>query len=104
MAKKIQVRVFDDLRNSLQDALAFEQGRVIDLRTTKIPTPPKMIRPEEIRRIRLALNATQPIFAAYLNVSTNAVRSWEQGIRRPQHAALKLLMVARRHPQVLLQA
>ncbi len=103
MAKKIPVRVFDDLRNSLQDALAFEQGRVVDLRTTRIPSPPKAIKPAEIRRIRLALNATQRIFAAYLNVSANAVRSWEQGVRHPQQAALKLLMVARRHPQALLQ-
>ena len=42
------------------------------------------------------------MFAIYLNVSTNAVRSWEQGTRKPQQAALKLLMIAKRNPRALL--
>jgi len=44
------------------------------------------------------------LFAIYLNVSPNAVRSWEQGTRRPQHAALKLLAIAKRNPSALLSA
>jgi DNA-binding transcriptional regulator YiaG len=34
--------------------------------------------------------------------SPNAVRSWEQGTRRPRQAALKLLMIAKKNPKALL--
>ena len=39
-----------------------------------------------------------------LNVSPNAVRSWEQGTRRPRQAALKLLVIAKKNPKALLVA
>ena len=104
VAKKIKVKVFDDLRESLQDALAFEQGRAIDLRVTEIPPRPRKLRPRDIRDIRLSLNASQVLFATFLNVSPNTVRSWEQGTRRPQGADLKLLSIAKKNPQALLRA
>ena len=99
-----RVKIYKELRESLQDALAYERGEPVNLRVTEIPTPPKKITPREIRRIRHALKASQSLFAVYLNVSPNAVRSWEQGTRRPQHAALKLLAIAKRNPQALLSA
>ena len=37
-----------------------------------------------------------------MNVSTNAVESWEQGVRQPREATLKLLYIARKHPKILL--
>lgn len=36
MVKKIKVKVFDDLRESLQDALAFECGRALNLSVTEL--------------------------------------------------------------------
>ena len=104
MAKKIKVNIFDDMREALRDAAAYERGEPVNLRVTRIPSRPKEISPREIRRIRRALKASQPLFAAYLNVSTNAVRSWEQGTRRPRQAALKLLMIAKKNPKALLVA
>jgi len=104
MAKKIKVNIFDDMREALRDASAYEHGEAVNLRVTRIPSRPKEISPREIRRIRQALKASQPLFAAYLNVSTNAVRSWEQGTRRPRQAALKLLMIAKKDPRALLVA
>lgn len=102
MAKKINV--FEELRDSLQDAIAYEHGDKLDLRVVELPHRPKRLRPNEIRRIRKSLNATQVAFATYLNVSANTVRSWEQGTRRPQGADLKLLAIARKRPRVLLDA
>ncbi len=96
------MKIYKELREALQDALAYERGEPVNLRVTEIPTPPKKIAPAEIRRIRRSLNASQTVFAVYLNVSPNAVRSWEQGTRRPQHAALKLLAIAKNNPQALL--
>lgn len=104
MAKKIKVNIFDDMREALRGAAAYERGEPVNLRVTRIPSRPKEISPREIRRIRQALKASQPLFAAYLNVSTNAVRSWEQGTRRPRQAALKLLMIAKKDPRALLVA
>jgi putative transcriptional regulator len=102
MPKMKKVRIFDELRQGLVDALAYERGEPTTLRVTEIPVPPKKITPAEIRRIRRSLKASQSLFALYLNVSANAVRSWEQGTRKPQHAALKLLMIAKRNPRALL--
>jgi len=104
MAKKIKVNVFDDMREAMQGALAYERGEAVNLRVTRIPPRPKPISAREVRLIRRALNASQSLFAGYLNVSPNAVRSWEQGTRRPRQAALKLLMIAKKNPKALLVA
>jgi hypothetical protein len=56
MPKKIKVKVFDELRNSLQDALALEQGLLTDLRITELPPRPRKLRPRDIRAIRHSLN------------------------------------------------
>ena len=104
MAKKIKVNVFDALRESLRDALPFEQGRDIDLRVTELPPRPRKLQPKDIRAIRRSLNASQVLFASFLNVSPNTVRSWEQGTRRPHGADLKLLAIAKKNPQALLRA
>ena len=69
MAKKIKVKVFDDLRESLQDALAFETNRRggiqdTDLRVTVLPPPPRKLRPRDIRAIRRSLNASQVLLRA----------------------------------------
>jgi DNA-binding transcriptional regulator YiaG len=104
MAKKIKVDIFEDMKEALQLAAAYERGETVDLRVTRIPTCPKRISAREVRSIRRAMNASQGLFAAYLNVSPNAVRSWEQGTRRPRQAALKLLVIAKKNPQALLVA
>ena len=102
MAKR-KVRIFDQLKESLQDARAFEKGKAVDLRVAEIPRPPEHMAPRQIREIRNSLNASQPLFALLLNVSPKAVQSWEQGLRRPRAAALKLLTIAKTNPRVLLQ-
>jgi putative transcriptional regulator len=97
-------KLFGDLRAALQDALQYERGRKLDLRVTAIPEPAKSMPPGRIRKIRTSLHASQTQFARLLNVSTNTVESWEQGVRRPRQAALKLLLIADRNPQALLDA
>lgn len=76
--------------------------KALDLRTVEIPPRPKPLKPAEIRSLRESLNASQALFARLLNVSSNAVESWEQGIRQPRQATLKLLYIARKSPSVLL--
>ena len=55
------------------------------------------IEPAEIRRLRLANNVSQPVFARYLNTSESTVEKWETGAKKPSGAALKLLSIVRKH-------
>jgi putative transcriptional regulator len=55
----------------------------------------------EIRSLREAIHASQAVFAHCLNVSTKLVQAWEANRRHPQGAALRLLDLARREPQVV---
>ncbi len=75
---------------------------VLDLRAAEIPARPKPLKPADIRALRESLNASQALFARLLNVSSNAVESWEQGIREPRQATLKLLYIVRKNPGALL--
>lgn len=102
MAKRSKVKIYEELRRALGDAHAYERGKTVDLRVTRLPAPPKPLRPEEIRAIRIRLNASQALFARYLCVSVKAVQSWEQGSRRPQKTALRLLRIVKDNPSVLL--
>ena len=100
--KKKVINIFDDLRQSLADAQAYERGEEVDLRVMEIAAPPKPMKPNEIRKVRESLHASQTAFAHFLCVSPKAVQSWEQGIRRPQRTALRLLDIAKRNPKFLL--
>ncbi|MBM3601552.1 MAG: DNA-binding transcriptional regulator [Alphaproteobacteria bacterium] len=58
--------------------------------------PVKRYAPSEIRRIRLSQRVSQPVFAAYLNVTKSTITQWEQGQKRPRGTALKLLELIER--------
>jgi putative transcriptional regulator len=70
-------------------------------RTVKLPPPVKPIPAKEIRAIRASLGFTQAQFASLLNVPKVTAISWENGTRKPSGAALRLLAVAREHPEAL---
>jgi putative transcriptional regulator len=78
-------------------------GKLSDLRTASMDLPkatPKL-NAEQIRKIRLSLGASQTVFARLLNIPARTAIAWESGERRPSGAALKLLDIARRRPEVL---
>ena len=54
-------------------------------------TPIEAMTPAKIRALRTRENASQTVFAAYLNVTPGLVSKWERGEKRPQGASLKLL-------------
>lgn len=58
---------------------------------------------ERIRHIRQRLDVSQREFAELLNVSVATVRSWEQGLRTPDGASQRLIDIAERQPDVLLE-
>src|SRR5271170_6913515 len=55
------------------------------------------IKPSQIRALREREHVSQPIFARYLNVSTNLVSDWEHGKRKPGGSALRLLRIIQKH-------
>lgn len=57
-----------------------------------------------IREIRRGFDVSQRVFADLLNVSLATIRSWEQGVRTPDGAAMRLLNIAERHPATLMEA
>lgn len=100
MKKEIEFSESQLLR-SMGEALAHAQGK-LTLKTTKIPRAANQMSPAKIARIRRALKASTPVFAAYLNVTPDTVRSWEKNRRKPSGAALRLLQIAEKKPEVLL--
>jgi putative transcriptional regulator len=98
-------KIFDLLKEGLEEALAYEKGhsknvkvKKIRIDSTVVPKQPKEYQAEDIRKLRNKLNCSQSLLAAYLNVSLNTVQAWEQGTRRPNHAALRLLEVVDKGP------
>lgn len=51
---------------------------------------------DEIRALREREHVSQPVFAAYLNVSRNLISDWERGVKRPGGPALRLLSIIQR--------
>lgn len=101
-------KMFDLLKEGLEEAIAYEKGHSKNVRIKKVrldtaPTPkhPKEYKAEDVKRLRNKLNCSQSIFAAYLNVSLNTIQAWEQGYRSPNHAALRLLEIMDKGPKFL---
>ena len=58
---------------------------------------------KRIREIRRSFDVSQRVFAEMLNVSLATVRAWEQGARTPDGAAMRLLSIAERRPEIILE-
>jgi len=54
-----------------------------------------------VAKIRLNLDLSQSVFAKLLGVSTRTLQAWEQCQRKPSGAALSLLKIAEKRPEVL---
>lgn len=102
-------KMFDLLKEGLEEAISYEKGRSKNVRVKKvslmntahIPKHPKEYTAKDIKRMRNKLNCSQSLFAAYLNVSLNTIQAWEQGFRSPNHAALRLLEIIDKGPTFL---
>ena len=86
----------DALAAAHETALGLTEAGVMAKRTMRAfdemcLTPVEDMTPEEIRALRRRENASQVVFARYLNVTTSLVSQWERGEKRPRGASLKLL-------------
>ncbi len=60
-------------------------------------TSPPPLKPTQIKKLRLRLRVSQPVFARYLNTSESTIEKWETGAKHPGGMALKLLAIVDKH-------
>jgi putative transcriptional regulator len=108
MNKRTEIELdAEALVRSVEAFAAHVQGKQkLTLRTTQLemPAPIKPMAPREITALRQKLNVSQAVFAGLLNVPKVTAISWEKGRRRPTGAALRLLDLIRKKPQILQEA
>jgi putative transcriptional regulator len=73
----------------------------LTVREAKVPAAPAY-NSRQIIAIRSNLHLSQALFAQALNVSPGTVRSWEQGAKPPQGPSRRLLEIAARSPETIL--
>ena len=75
-------------------ALGLAEAGVMSKKTMRVfdemcLTPVEAMSPEDIRTLRLRENASQAVFARYLNVTTGLVSQWERGEKRPRGGVIE---------------
>jgi putative transcriptional regulator len=96
-----------DLLESASQALAMLKGSKLvggRISVRQAPAEPRPRDKRDIVRLRERLNFSQGMLARALNVSPSTVQAWEAGRRTPSDAALKLLAIADKHPEDLLDS
>lgn len=58
----------------------------------------------EVVQARLSTGLSQSEFASVLSISKRTLQEWEQGRRSPSGAALALIRIARKHPEIVREA
>jgi len=82
---------YEELKASLEEAVAYVRGEKNRCRTTVLELPVPEYRPADVARIRLALNLSQRSLASVLGVSPRTVEAWEGGKNTPNGSARNLL-------------
>lgn len=71
----------------------------LTVRTCTADFTPRPYGPDDVRRVRDLLGLSQVLFARFLGVDPNTVRSWEQGTRPPSPIARRFLGEIEADPQ-----
>lgn len=83
--------LFDDLKEGLEEAIAYEKGTDKAKVKTYMIMPIKEYNNKEIREIRIKAGMTQSVFASYMGVSKKTVEAWEGGRTHPTGPVFRLL-------------
>jgi putative transcriptional regulator len=87
--------LFEELLESVKQGGAIMKGDIKPSRIFEFPE-------SEVKKLRDNYGLSQDRFAALMGISVATLRNWEQGRRKPEGPAKVLLMVAAKHPEVLL--
>ncbi len=81
------------------------EGQAImdSIRAIKAGAPHRRYSPDQllVLIVRRELKLSQPAFSKLLGVPVGTIRDWEQGRKEPGSAAITLVKVARKHPEIL---
>ena len=94
----MEEQLFNELCAGIEEADAHLRGE-LDLPAGRIHFP----QAPDPRALRARFELTQEEFAARLEIPVSTLRNWEQGRRRPDPAAVKLLKIIARHPDLLFE-
>lgn len=86
--------VFDDLTESINEAIAIGRGE-------KKPSREFIFETHQVKSIREKTGLSQDRFARRLGISINTLRKWEQGKRMPTGPARVLLNLLEKQPALL---
>ena len=100
MSAHEKASMYERLMKGMKESIAYSRGE-LSLVTTTLPAPPPPAKPRQIASLRRQCRMSQAVFAAVVNVSVKTVQSWERGARRPSDAALRMLQVIERKPDVV---
>ncbi len=89
--------LFDDLTQSLKEAVAIRRGECAPGRVTEIHAP-------DAKAIRTRIGLSQSEFAQLIGVKVATLRNWEQNRRTPTGAAAALLTIVDKEPEAALRA
>jgi putative transcriptional regulator len=100
MAKKKKPSLYEDLKESLEEAIAFSQGKKTGARVHRVRVPDQV----DVKSVRSKLKMTQPAFSETFGFSLDNIKSWESGRREPTKSARLLLVVIDQFPEAVLSA
>tara|TARA_Y100001001_G_scaffold163199_1_gene191623 strand:- start:932 stop:1225 length:294 start_codon:yes stop_codon:yes gene_type:complete len=89
--------MFESLKQGMKEASAFKAGQ-LKLQPTRIT-----VDVPDVKKIRSKTGLTQAEFAHLFGWSKDAVASWEQGRRIPEHAAKAMLVLIEKNPAYVLE-
>ena len=85
---------FDELMESVNQAIAIHKGEIPTSRVFHIERP-------DVKIIREKTGLSQIQFANKLHISPRTLQNWEQGRRYPTGAAMALMNIIDKHPDIL---
>jgi putative transcriptional regulator len=88
----------------MSEELSAEAQEILDsIRDIKAGGPHRRYTPDQllVLIVRRELKLSQQAYSKLLGVPVATIRDWEQGRRQPDCAAITLVKVARKHPEIL---
>lgn len=92
------MHIYEGIMQGLEEAVAYNQGKIAARTTTISVTPLPEYDAHEIKSIRKALGMTQTLFAGLMGVSPKTVEAWESGRNTPNGPAKRILSMLQKDP------
>ena len=89
--------LFADLVQSIKEAVAISKGESAPSRSFTVAAP-------DVKQVREKTGLSQSAFAQMIGVKVKTLQNWEQHRREPTGAAVALLTIFDRVPEVALKA